>query len=312
MDQKNYAILQRLIVELDDTRELYLGLGRMLTSPHAKYVVERIVLLHCAIAEDLIEHALVTGAQRVRRGSMLGKLYARCGAWWTTTGAAVELSCLLHIERREAKVVGLFCAAAEHAPGLQQRLHRHLVDLEYVSARVACTLDGMDSLSYQVRLLAAGAGYGHPRLATSRVPNQPLALELRQRQESGGKMARPAGQYGAESADAVPEGSNTRPRMNGSTPSPGTLISSRDDHATSGTRLVARVRPFPQTFAPITTPVDAYRPSSLFRPAGQSTDPETDSPRPWDRPGKFYEHVRHPSPLGVTKASATPTPVAAD
>ncbi|MEO8746332.1 MAG: hypothetical protein ABI379_01525 [Rhodanobacter sp.] len=309
MDQKVHAILQRLIIELDDTGSLYSAMGRMLTSPRPKYVVQRIVLAHCAIADDLVEHALMLGAQRVRRGSMLGRLHARCGAWWTTTGADVELGCLLHVERREARIVTLFCAAAEHAPGLQQRLHHHLGELQYVSAQVAFTLDGMDTRSHQVSLLAAGAAGGRPTLETSNLPNQPLADEPWPHQEPGEKADRSVGPCGAESADAVQDMANTRPRMNRRKPSFETPISARDDHTASVAHLVTRVRPFPQAFGSIRASADTHRFSSVLRPAHQSADPETDALRPWDRPGKFYEQVRHPSPLRVVEASTTLTPV---
>lgn len=311
MDQKNHAMLQRLIIELDDTRELCLAMGRMVISPHSKYVVQRIVLVHCAIAEDLVEHALTLGAQKVRRGSMLGKLRARYNAWWTTAGAEAELSCLLHIERREARAVELFCAAVEHAPGLQQRLHRHLDELECVSAQVACVMDAIDAHPRPVPLLAAGAAGAYRAFETSNVPDRQLADGVWQRQESCGKTDRPAGPCGAESADAVREVLITRPRKNRKTSPSETRIPTRDDHAASGTHLVAPIRPFPHAFDPVLTRADMHPPSSFFRPTHHGADPETDSLHPWDRPEKFHEHVRHPRPLHATEISTPFTPALA-
>lgn len=307
MDQKSHAMLQRLIIELDDTCNLYSAMGRMLISPHAKDVVERIVLAHAAIAEDLVEHMLLMGAHKVRRGSMLGKLYARCGAWWTMAGADLELSCLLHIERREAWIVQRFCAAAEHALGLQQRLHRHLGELQYVFAQLVCTLDGVDALAHQVALLAAGTGRSHPALDTSKVFSQQLADELPQRHELGKQTDRPAGGYGAQSADAIREVADTRPRMNRRAPLSETLSLPREYYAECETRFAARVQPVPQAFSPIMAHTDT-RPSSLPRPARQRADPEADALRPWDRPGKFYEHMRRRDPLRAATASAPFTP----
>lgn len=312
MDQKSHAKLQRLIIELDDTRNLYSAMGRMLITPRSKYVVERIVLAHCAIAEDLVEHALLTGAPRVRRGSALGKFYAQCGAWWTTVGANVELSCLLQIERREAWIVQRFCAAAGHAPGLQQRLHRHLHELEYVSAQLACTLEEMDARSHHVPLLAASAEYDQPPFESSNVPSQQLVNKLWQRREPGEATDRPARLCGAESANAVREVTNTRPRMNRHTPPSETPISSRDDHAVSGIYLVGRIRPFPEALDPAITPIDMHRPTSPFKPAHQSVDLKAGSVRPWSHPGRFHEHLRRPGPLRVADALATFAPTRAN
>ena len=150
MKNEDHTLVQRLIIDLDDSRNLYSHLGRMLFTPHAKDVVEQVVLAHRSIAEDLAEHMCTMGAQTVRRGSILGKLRVRYGTWRAAAGADIELSCLIQIERREASIMDRFLATAEKVRGLQRRLYRHVGDLERVSELVTHVLDAVDASPGQV------------------------------------------------------------------------------------------------------------------------------------------------------------------
>lgn len=147
MHHKNPMLRQRLIVELDDTAKLYSTMVGALVSLYAKSVVERIVLAHEAIAADLVEHMRTMGVQKVRRGSMLGKLrayHAYYAARRPTTGADFDVQCLLQIENRTAQIAQHFAEAADHAAGLKQRMRRHLGALEDVSAPVTLMLNHAD------------------------------------------------------------------------------------------------------------------------------------------------------------------------
>lgn len=165
MKNEDHTMMQRLIIDLDDSRNLYSHLGRMLFTPHSKDVVEQVVLAHRAIAEDLAGHMCTMGAQTVRRGSTLGKLRVHYGAWRATAATDVELSCLSQIERREASIMDRFLATAEKVRGLQRRLYRHVGELERVSELVTHVLDAVEASSAQVAPGTAGSPGIYPAQA---------------------------------------------------------------------------------------------------------------------------------------------------
>lgn len=204
MNHKNRTMLQRLVIELDDSRNLYLDLACMLLSAHAKYLVQRIVLAHCAIAEELADHMHAISSQVVRRDGMLGKLRARYGAWRANAGANVELGCLSQIERREKRILERFVTTAKQASGMQQRFYRHLDELEFLVAQVASALDEVvDTRPSRLALLTTGAADRHLTPETNRVFSRQISEAPRRRRSQGEKTDRSTLHRVAESADAV-------------------------------------------------------------------------------------------------------------
>lgn len=145
MNQNGQMMLQRLIVELDETCRLYSNLGCVLASPRKRSAVEKIVLTHQAIADDLTEHMRTMGARSVRRGSTLDKLRARYATWKADAGADVERDYLIQIQCREVQIMQRFSTTANHVPGLKLRMHRHLNELESAFMPIASMLDPMDA-----------------------------------------------------------------------------------------------------------------------------------------------------------------------
>lgn len=223
------AMLQRLIIELDDTGNLYSNLSRMLLSPHLKHVVEQTVLTHQAIAEDLATHLYMMDAKTVSRDGRLGKLRARYGAWRMAAGADVEMGCLRQIERCEAQLVEHFFATTEYAPGLQRRLYRHLGELERISAQIASTLDEMGTHPHQLALRTAGNPDG----------------------------------CSARNEDAAPKAKAVRPRMDHNTPSYENPIRRRNFHATPATRRMTATRRAPCALDPTLAGANMYRSDTL-------------------------------------------------
>ena len=136
MNHKDCALLQRLIVELDDARRFYANLSNMMVHPHLKCLLERVLRSHGAIAEDLTEHVRTMGMQMYRGGSALGRLRARYIAWLTATRIDLELACMREIEHREALIVQRFVTVSDRVPGLKQHLYHYLRELEGDHAQI--------------------------------------------------------------------------------------------------------------------------------------------------------------------------------
>ena len=247
MNHKNRTMLQRLVIELDDSRNLYLDLACMPLSTHAKYLVQRIVLAHCAIAEDLADQMHAISSQVVRRDGVLGKLRARYGAWRANAGANVELGCLSQIERYERRILERFVTTAKHASEMQQRLYRHLDELEFLSAQVASALDEVvDIRSSRRALRATGAIDRRLTPETNNVSSRQAPDALRHRRSQGEKRDRSAPHRATESADAVGNVTAARTLANHGTLPSETLISPAGFHAASETHHTARIRSFHQ------------------------------------------------------------------
>lgn len=150
MNPRECAIVQRLIVDLDDTRLIYATLGPLLIRPHLKFLVERMTESHAAIAEDLVWQMDAIGARTPRRGGgALAKLRAGAESWMAITNVDIELGCLKRIAGHEGRVTRRFHEILENVKGLHQNLHRELCQLERAVFRVDSLMREMNTPSFQ-------------------------------------------------------------------------------------------------------------------------------------------------------------------
>lgn len=149
MNSRECAILQRLIADLDDTRRLYAKLKPLLIRPHLKFLVERIIQSHAAIADDLaLRMDRVEGVAARRSGGALPKLRARVESWIAIINLDIEVGCLKRIARHEARVTQRFRETLDDVKGLHQSLHRELHQLERAVSRIEALMREMETPSF--------------------------------------------------------------------------------------------------------------------------------------------------------------------
>lgn len=164
MNAEQCAIVQRLILDLDDTYFLYLTFKPLLSHVRVQFLVSQMIDLHSAIADDLAQQMQLTGGLAARRGpGTLARLRARAACWMALCSADSEMTCLKHIVRREDQVAQKFQAAMARVCDLHPSLHEQLLALERTGYRI-------ESL---VRLLEASSPDGsQPAAAIAHLPER--------------------------------------------------------------------------------------------------------------------------------------------
>ena len=160
MNSRECAIVQKLITDLDDTRLVYAKLAPLLIRPHLKFLVQRISDSHAAIAEDLAWQMDRTGGLTARRSSgAFAKLRVMAESWVTIANLDIELGCLKHIARHEARVIQRFRETLDGVQGLHQNLHRELCQIERAAFRIEALMQEMLSPALSVARIPVTVGH---------------------------------------------------------------------------------------------------------------------------------------------------------
>ncbi|MGH8191604.1 MAG: hypothetical protein ACREP2_09175 [Rhodanobacteraceae bacterium] len=155
MNATAWTKVQRLVVKLDDTRVFYATLKPLLIRPHLKFLIDRTIDSHEAIAEELVRQIDAAGGRRLRRGGgALATVRATIERWIANSNVDIEFACVKRIAHHESHVAKRFREALDVARARPHDLHRELCQLER-------TLFRMESLIREMEM---------PPLAASRQP----------------------------------------------------------------------------------------------------------------------------------------------
>lgn len=156
MNSRECAIVQKLIIDLDDTRLLYMKLRPLLIRPHLKFLVARVTESHAAIADELVGQMDRVGGLTARRGAgAMAALRAKVESWVAIVNLDIEVGCLKRVARHEARVGHRFRETLAHVTGLHQNLHRELRQLERACLRIETLMREMEMPSLAIPRRAA-------------------------------------------------------------------------------------------------------------------------------------------------------------
>jgi uncharacterized protein (TIGR02284 family) len=134
---KDIAILNRLVIVLDDSRDFYADANRNLTSPHLRFLVRQFIHTHTEIANDLAERSQAQRMQPSRKGSTFGRWRARYAGWLAIVTPDIDLGYLIQIDRCETRVAAQFAAAVNKLRARWPQLRYDLDALECMQTQVA-------------------------------------------------------------------------------------------------------------------------------------------------------------------------------
>lgn len=188
MNAEECKVIQGLVSDLDNTRFIYATLEPLLSRPHLRFLVSRIIDSHVAIADDMAQQVMTSGGVTLHRiRGIWVKVAAWFEAWFAAAHVDVDLRCLERIARRETCLVTTYYMALEDVKGMPKRFRNELSGLQRMLFRIEWLVH------------AAESGTAGPRRGQAR-----KVVRIARHEREGAEVIRPL------RGDAVSTGSSAK------------------------------------------------------------------------------------------------------